>query len=115
MESTNFSAASIRSSDRIQNNQCGSYFEVDIKASNSVTIGICSKDYPYSKRPGRSRCLHHQTTVGFDACGFVYLNGDICKDSKNDDFVLPNSLGCGYCQMSKTCFFTVNGILKCRL
>ena len=65
-----------------------------------------------SKRPGRSRLRYQQPTVGFDSDGKLFFNG-VCEEGAGELRNKPKSIGCGYSIMSDSCFFTINGQLKC--
>lgn len=66
-----------------------------------------------SKRPGRSRLRYQQPTIGFDSHGVLFCNG-VCEDGGAEIRHKPKSMGIGYNLLADSCFFTVDGKLKCR-
>ena len=72
-----------------------------------------------TKRPGRSRLRYQQPTTGFDSQGLLFLNGicevtaDYWQDGRGDVLDKPGNIGCGYNLMNDTCFFTIDGEIKC--
>ncbi len=78
-----------------------------------IILGFCPEEYPMSKRPGRSRLRYQQPTIGFDSHGVLFCNG-VCEDGGAEIRHKPKSMGIGYNLLADSCFFTVDGKLKCR-
>lgn len=73
-----------------------------------------------TKRPGRSRLRYQQPTIGFDTQGLLFMNGicevtsDYWQDGRGEAREKPHSIGCGYNMLNDSCFFTIDGELKCK-